>query len=237
MSPLVGPVPVAGLVRWSSVDWPGKNVATVFLQGCPWQCVYCHNPSLINPRKPAEMWWTAVMAFLRRRQGLLDGVVFSGGEPTLSEGLPEAIAEVKKLGFAVGLHTAGSLPTRFARVLPQVDWVGLDIKAMPEDYPQVVRRPGTEKAWRSLDILLASNVDYEIRTTIYPESPTADRLVEIATTLKEKGVKSFVVQEARSCGTEEGFQADGPGWTETVETLVAEVRTLGFERFEHRRSS
>jgi pyruvate formate lyase activating enzyme len=210
-------------------------VATVFLQGCPWSCDYCHNPTLIDPRTPAEVEWSAVLAFLGRRRGLLDGVVFSGGEPTLAAGLPRAVAEVRDLGLAVGLHTAGAFPHRLAAVLPDLDWVGLDIKACSEDYPAVVGRPGSgERAWRSLDLLLASQADHEVRTTIHPGSPAAERLGEIATRLRSLGVRAFVVQEARAQGTREGFRADAPGWRDRSRAAVEEVRALGFERFELR---
>src|SRR3954447_23836555 len=73
---------VAGLTPLSTCDWPGQLVATVFLQGCPLACTYCHNPALIDPRVPGTLPWTSVTDLLGRRQGLLDGVVFSGGEPT-----------------------------------------------------------------------------------------------------------------------------------------------------------
>lgn len=238
--PLLGPqaaeeVTVAGLVRMSTCDWPGHLVATVFLQGCPWQCTYCHNPDLIDPRLPGVLAWPEVLAFLDRRRGLLDGVVLSGGEPTRSAGLPAAIADVRERGFAVGLHTGGAFPARLAAVLDDVAWVGLDIKAMPEDYPAVVGRPGGgERAWASLDLVLARGVDHEVRTTIHPGSPATRRLVEIATRLRAAGVRSYAVQQARGLGTRSGFIAHTPGWDDEVRVLAEEVRALGFERYDLR---
>jgi pyruvate formate lyase activating enzyme len=222
----------------STCDWPGRLVATVFLQGCPWSCAYCHNPDLIDPRAPGVVGWADVLAFLRRRQGLLDGVVFSGGEPTRSPWLPGALRDVRALGFAVGLHTAGAFPARLGALLaPErlVDWVGLDVKAMPEDYADVTGRPGSgERAWRSLDLVLASGVDHEVRTTIHPGSPAAARLPELAARLRAAGVRTFALQQARQAGTRPGFAAAAPGWDAEVRRLADGVRAEGFERFELR---
>lgn len=233
-------VTVAGLVRMSSVDWPGRLVATVFLQGCPWRCGYCHNPDLIDPRLPGVMGWPEVLEFLGRRRGLLDGVVLTGGEPTRSAGLLAAVRDVRDLGFAVGLHTGGAFPSRVAALLAEdaVDWVGLDIKALPEDYPDVVGRPGSgERAWRTLDVVLASGVEHEVRTTIHPGSPATRRLVELAGRLRDAGVRSYAVQQARARGTRAGFVASVTGWDAQVRALADDVAALGFEHFELRPAS
>ena len=138
--PAAASLRVGGLSPHSSCDWPGQLVATVFAQGCPWACAYCHNPHLLPARGSDEIAWEEVLTFLRTRRGLLDGVVFTGGEPTLQDALPAAIADVRELGFQVGLHTGGQFPTRLARVLPQVDWVGFDVKAPWDDYDRITRR-------------------------------------------------------------------------------------------------
>ena len=219
----------------STCDWPGRLVATVFLQGCPWSCTYCHNQDLLDPRAPGVMAWAEVLTFLDRRAGLLDGVVFSGGEPTRSRGLAAAVDEVRARGFGSGIHTGGAFPNRLAEVLPRLDWVGLDIKALPEDYPQVVGRPGSgQRAWASLDLVLASGVEAEVRTTIHPGSPATERLLDIAGRLRAAGVRSFALQQARPRGTRAGFAASAPGWDEQVRSLAERVRELGFERFELR---
>lgn len=231
-------VTVAGLVRMSTCDWPGRLVATVFLQGCPWRCGYCHNPDLIDPRAPGVLAWSEVLAFLDRRRGLLDGVVFTGGEPTLDAALPAAIADVRARGFAVGLHTGGAYPRRLEALLGHLDWVGLDIKALPEDYPDVVGRHGSgERAWRSLAAVLASGVDHEVRTTVHPGSPAAARLPEIASRLRAAGVRSFALQQARALGTRPGFVADAEGWDAEVRALADAARAAGPDRVILRRAS
>nr|NLD41558.1 anaerobic ribonucleoside-triphosphate reductase activating protein [Actinomycetales bacterium] len=124
---------IAGLVPLSTVDWPGRLSAVVFTQGCPWDCGYCQNAALIDCELPGIVDWAGVVDLLGRRHGLLDAVVFSGGEATRQNSLGPAMAEVREMGFEVALHTAGAYPRRLAEVLPLVDWVGLDIKALPED--------------------------------------------------------------------------------------------------------
>ena len=148
---------IAGLVPMSTVDWPDHLTATVFLQGCPWNCFYCHNQALIPVRVPGLVAWQEVRDLLARRRRLLDGVVFTGGEALRQDALADAAAEVRRAGFAVGLHTAGAYPRRLADVLAAglVDWVGLDVKALPDSYPQVVgRQRAGERAWECLRILI-----------------------------------------------------------------------------------
>ena len=225
---------VAGMTRLSTVDWPGRLVATVFLQGCPWDCVYCHNAELIPPRTPGTIAWAEVVAFLARRGGLLDGVVLSGGEATRQRPLGAAVAEVRALGLAVGLHTAGAYPDRLAAVLPLVDWVGLDVKALPEDYPDLVGRAGSGAlAWRSLGLVLAAGVDHEVRTTIHPGSPATDHAVEIARRCRDRGVRAFALQQARETGARP-FPVRAPGWDDRAAALAEQIGGLGFEDFTYR---
>ena len=193
--------PVAGLVRLSTVDWPGRLAAVVFLQGCPWRCTYCHNPDLIDARRPGATPWRDVLTFLDRRRGLLDGVVFSGGEPTLQPALGRAVDDVRDRGFGVGLHTGGAWPGRLAALLPRLDWVGLDVKHLPERYADITGAgPSGHAAWASLEALLASGVDHEVRTTVDPTVHTRDDVLALAARLREQGVRRHVLQEARADG-------------------------------------
>jgi len=192
---------VGGLTPLSTTDWPGMLAAGVFCQGCPWRCGYCHNPDLIPPRSDREIPWDEVMAFLLRRRGLLDGVVFSGGEPTLQRGLPEAMREVRALGFGVGLHSGGAYPDKLAAVLPLVDWVGLDVKAPFADYPRITGTPGSgDPARESLECVLAAGVAHEIRTTVHPALLTDADVENLARELSARGVKRHVLQPFRSQG-------------------------------------
>lgn len=199
---------IAGLTALSTCDWPGKLAATVFLQGCPLACTYCHNPALRDPRAPGAVGWHEVRDLLARRRGLLDGVVFSGGEPTRQRGLAAAMREVRAAGFGVGLHTAGVYPHRFAAVLPLCDWVGLDIKAPEHLYEAVTGRPaGAAKAFECLQVALASRVDLQVRTTVDPTVMRPHDVARLTDALHARGVREHVLQEVRTQGTTPQFAA------------------------------
>lgn len=156
---------VGGLTPLSASDYPDRLAAVVFCQGCAWRCTYCHNPHLLPRRGKAELPWPEVLAFLGRRRGLLDAVVFSGGEPTLQPSLKEAMESVKSMGYLIGLHTAGIAPRALARVLPLVDWVALDLKAAWEDHAKVTGVAGSgERAKQSMETILRSGVASEFHT-------------------------------------------------------------------------
>jgi pyruvate formate lyase activating enzyme len=156
---------VGGLTRLSSCDYPGKLAAVVYCQGCAWRCAYCYNPELQPARGAFESPWPEVTAFLEKRRGLLDAVVFSGGEPTQQPGLAAAMREVKAMGFLVGLHTAGVVPRRLAEVLPLVDWVAMDAKAAFDDHERVTRVAGSGvRARLSVELIRASGVARELHT-------------------------------------------------------------------------
>ena len=182
----------------------------VYCQGCPWRCRYCHNPHLLPGRAAGRIAWSDVLAFLRRRRGLLDAVVFSGGEPTAQPGLARAMREAKALGYRIGLHSAGIYPRRFAEVLPLVDWVGFDAKA-PFDaaYERItgVRASGTA-ALESARALLASGVDCEFRTTWHAGFLSPAELERLTRMLVELGVRRYALQEVRASGGV-AFRPDG----------------------------
>lgn len=141
------------------------------------------------------------MSFLRRRQGLLDAVVFSGGEPTLQNSIQSAIGEVRDLGFKIGLHTGGTYPSRLKELLPLLDWVGMDIKASSADYDRVTATPGSgTKAWESASLLLEGGIPHEFRTTVHPLYHTPDSLLRLAEALRGLGAKHYVLQEFRPQG-------------------------------------
>jgi anaerobic ribonucleoside-triphosphate reductase activating protein len=173
----------------------------VFVPGCPWRCGYCHNPHLQPRRAPAQEDWRQVRSFLERRAGLLDAVVFSGGEPTVDRALPGAMREARELGFAVGLHTAGAYPARLEAVLPLVDWVGMDVKADFASYDRVTRAHGSAAAaTASVGLLLASGVDYELRTTYHPSLIGDAQLLALADALAGMGAKRYALQAFRAQG-------------------------------------
>lgn len=222
---------IGGLTPLSTSDWPGMLAAVVFCQGCPWRCGYCHNPDLITPRSDSEIPWAEVLAFLRRRQGLLDGVVFSGGEPTLQAGLVDAMREVRTLGFKIGLHTGGAYPQHLAAVLPLVDWVGLDVKAGFADYARITGVPGSgERALAGLQQVLESGVAYEVRTTVHPTLLNDGAVTDLARDLAARGVKHYVIQAFRSQGCQDDFLNQHATRTQPLPAVCAAVADL-FEDF------
>jgi pyruvate formate lyase activating enzyme len=162
---------------------------------------------LIDPRVPGAVAWQDVMALLDKRIGLLDGVVFSGGEPTRQD-LRAAIVQVRDLGFGVGLHTMGAYPRRLAELLPLVDWVGFDVKATPSEAPALVRAPGAARAMRaSLDLLLASGVDYQVRTTWGPGTIARGQAEAAQAWARSRGAVGPVLQDVRPNGARPEFAA------------------------------
>lgn len=192
-------ITLGGLTPLTTIDLPGCLSAVVYCQGCPWRCPYCHNPQLLPARGTGALGWQELMAFLERRRGLLDGVVFSGGEPTLQRGLADALRQVRALGFRTGLHTAGPYPRRLARALSWLDWVGMDIKAPFGDYEGVTGVPGSgDRARQSARLIVNSGVSYEFRTTVDGPLLEPGRLARLARELEALGARHYVLQECRS---------------------------------------
>lgn len=251
---------IAGMTPFSTVDWPGKLAAVVFLQGCPWNCGYCQNFAIIDPKAPAQVPESALWELVERRAGLLDGVVFSGGEPTRQPALVEAARQAKTLGFQVGLHTGGAYPRRLEALLEEhlVDWIGLDIKALPENYPRVVglalpnqpkNRAGCN-AWESLDMVVAAHrdgilPDYEVRITVSPGQNPDDTnpktVVPLAEALRSKGVQTLAMQQARPDGTRTEYAQihrlpENQNFAQQLAAAARSVKTLGFQSFTYRGS-
>ncbi len=191
---------VGGFEPLTTIDYPGELACVVFTQGCPWRCRYCHNHELIAPTQPTQFDWAQILDFLQRRKGLLDAVVFSGGEPLLQTHLLEAIDQVKALGYKVGLHTGGAYPKRFQRCLALVDWVGFDVKHLPEHYLEVTQTPGSAaKAWRSLELLLDSGVAHQLRLTRHPALMSEAQLTQLQNIIRHNYHSELVVQ---TCNTD-----------------------------------
>lgn len=192
---------VGGLTPLSATDYPDHLSAVVFCQGCPWRCGYCHNPHLLPAKGSGRVAWNDVLSFLDRRRGLLDAVVFSGGEPLAQSGLADAMHAARRMGFKIGLHTGGAYPKRFAEVLPLVDWVGFDIKTRFVEYRRIttVRLSG-DRALASAMLLLGSGVAHEFRTTVHPLQHDLPGLQRLAKDLGKLGVRNYVLQDFRADG-------------------------------------
>ena len=163
---------IAGLQKMTLLDYPGKVACTVFLQGCNFRCPFCHNRDLLDTA-PETIALAQLLAFLQKRQGLLDAVCISGGEPTIHTDLEELVRNIKALGYAVKLDTNGTRPEVLKRLVNQglLDYVAMDVKNSPARYGitvglDAVNLPAVEE---SLAFLLSDKVDYELRTTVADE--------------------------------------------------------------------
>lgn len=195
-------LPVGGVTPFTTIDFPGRMAAVLYTQGCEWRCRYCHNPHLWSfDRQKTGIPFARILEFLETRKGLLDGVVFCGGEPTAHEGLVSAMRAVKAMGFQAALHTTGMYPDRFDAVLPLCDWVGMDVKAPFGEYEAVTRAAGSGVGpQESLRRLLQSGIDYEVRTTVHPDLLSEDQISEIAEDLRAMGVRRYALQLFRPGG-------------------------------------
>ena len=181
---------IGGLQKTSLLDFPDKISAIVFTAGCNFRCGYCHNPELINSIAPVQ----DVFEFLNSRVGKLDGVVISGGEPCLQKDLPEFIKKIKELGFAIKLDTNGSFPDVLEKVLPDLDYVAMDIKSPLEKYSQITcRHIDVDKISKSIDMIMKSGIDYEFRTTVVASQLSEDDFEKIGILLK--GAKKYYLQK------------------------------------------
>ncbi|WP_028456529.1 anaerobic ribonucleoside-triphosphate reductase activating protein [Chitinilyticum litopenaei] len=231
------PPRLGGLIPFSSCDWPGQLAAVVFIAGCPWRCRYCHNPHLQSREEQGGIPpWPDLLAWLATRRGLLDGVVFSGGEALIEPRLPEMIAAVKALGFAVALHTGGGYPARLKACLPMLDWVGFDVKALFADYAKVTGVAGSGAAARqSLSLLLDSGVAFECRTTIHAGLLSDADLLALSTELAALGVQDYALQHFRPHGCHDAALCSQPHSADyplpsTVQQVESRFRTFALRQ-------
>lgn len=221
---------VGGLTPLSTTDWPGMLAATVFCQGCAWACPYCHNAGL-RLFGTGERPWAQVLAWLETRQGLLEAVVFSGGEPLLQPGLGKAMRQVRALGFKIGLHTSGMDPQALAHVLPLCNWVGLDLKAPRAAYGRITGVAGSAAAaWESLDLVRQSGAAFELRTTWHPALLSEAELLELGRELSGFGGIEWTLQGFQPEGcADAGLAASGRAYVPVAltEALRAELGSRG----------
>ena len=159
---------IGGLQKTSLIDFPGKVSCVCFVSGCNFRCPYCHNPDLVNHPGKAFLDENSFFAFIRERQGFLDGVVLSGGEPTLQNDLPVFLSRIKREGYAVKLDTNGSHPRMIQELVARrlVDYIAMDIKTDPSLYPLYMQREiDPDNIRSSIRLIMASDIPYEFRTT------------------------------------------------------------------------
>lgn len=187
---------LAGLQKTTFIDFPEKIACIVFTQGCNFRCGYCHNPELFENKEPV-LSVPAFFEFLNKRKGKLDGVVITGGEPTLhGKDLIEFIKEVKSLGFLVKLDTNGTHPDVLQELLNEnlLDYIAMDIKAPLAKYKTITQTDiDTKIIKKSIDMIMNSGVDYEFRTTIVKSQLSVEDLRQIGELIQ--GAKRYYMQK------------------------------------------
>ncbi len=191
---------IGGLQKLTLLDYPGKVACTVFTAGCNMKCPFCHNRDLVFvPEDMIRVDPEEILSFLKKRQGILEGVAITGGEPLMQPGLFEFLRRVKELGYPVKLDTNGLFPKRLGEAIEEglVDYVAMDIKNRPGKYALTAGlsndREVLEVIKRSIDILMNGPIEYEFRTTVVKEFHTARDLVSAAEMIK--GAKRYYLQQ------------------------------------------
>lgn len=185
----------AGLQKTSLIDFPGRVSCVIFLTGCNFRCPYCHNPELARGQYPERISMTTLMDFLDRRRSLLDGVVITGGEPTLQPDLAALCRAVRELGLAVKLDTNGSRPEELKVLLRAglLDYIAMDLKTAPDSYgPPLCAENEGPAVLESIRTIMTSGVDHEYRTTCV--SPFVDSMSIRSMASAIKGARRFVLQ-------------------------------------------
>ena len=190
-------ITIGGVEPFTTVDFPGRLAAVLFCLGCPLRCPYCHNKELQDFNAKSFISWETFIEFLENRKKLLDGIVFSGGEPLAQVDLYESMKTVKDMGFEIGLHTSGVNAERLKQILPLLTWVGFDVKTVFDAYEERIPHSHAATVEKCLDMLIAANIELEARTTLDPRVISKDELRTLAHTLAEKGVETYAIQEYR----------------------------------------
>ena len=194
---------LAGLQKLTLLDFPGHVACTVFTAGCNLRCPFCHNSELVLPeRKPELMDEEDFFSFLKKRQGILEGVCVTGGEPLIQKDIAPFLARIKDLGYAVKLDTNGCFPQILRALVEQglVDFVAMDIKNSPARYAKTAGIPALDltAVQESVAYLMSGAVDYEFRTTVAAQLHDEESFEDIARWIA--GAKRYALQEFKDSG-------------------------------------
>jgi pyruvate formate lyase activating enzyme len=188
---------IHGLQKMTLLDYPGRVACTVFFGGCNMRCPFCHNAELLDGTAPAVMEEEELLAFLRKRKGLLDGVAITGGEPLLQKDLPEFAAKIRELGYPVKLDTNGTYPDRLNRMISEglVQYVAMDIKNSMDRYAETAGLQEMDLApvRESVSLLMEGKAEYEFRTTAVAEFHDDRSFREIGKWIR--GAKRYYLQK------------------------------------------
>ena len=194
----------AGLQKLTLLDYPGKVACTLFTRGCNFRCPFCHNASLVVRADEQQTYGNdEILAFLKKRRGILDGVAITGGEPTLMSGLYDFIRKVKEINYSVKLDTNGTRPDILKRLVNDglVDYVAMDIKNSPEKYAYTCGLSNDydlTKIEESKNFLMEGKVDFEFRTTVAKPFHSEEDFYKIGEWLR--GSEKYFLQQFKDSG-------------------------------------
>jgi pyruvate formate lyase activating enzyme len=191
---------IGGLAKNSLIDFPGKLSSVIFFSGCNFDCPYCHNPDLVSgcSPNPGVINFYEVCRFLETRQDFLDGVVISGGEPTLQTDIIEVCAQIKNLGYPIKLDTNGSRPGVLRHLIDEglVDYIAMDLKTDPYLYTTYIKpNCDPDPIFLSIQIIMNAGIDYEFRTTCVKPIVTRQTVERICRRIQ--GAHLYVLQHFR----------------------------------------
>ncbi|MBR0040533.1 MAG: anaerobic ribonucleoside-triphosphate reductase activating protein [Oscillospiraceae bacterium] len=220
---------IAGLQKLTLLDYPGRVACTVFTPGCNFRCPFCHNAPLVLPeRLGCDTTEEEVLAFLKKRVGILDGVAITGGEPLLHKDIGAFLEKVRALGFKIKLDTNGSFPDRLIGLVRGglVDRVAMDVKNAPALYGKTVGVENFDLApvERSKDFLLSGAVEYEFRTTVVRGLHTAESLIEAARWIE--GAREYYLQQFKDSGDVIALEGLGAFDEKEMHALADAVRPI-----------
>jgi len=192
---------IGGLQKSSLIDYPGRLSSVIFCAGCNFDCPYCHNPDLVREPSncPNNLNTGIVYGFLDQRRGFLDGVVISGGEPTLQPDLADLCRKIKDLGFSLKLDTNGSRPKVLQNLIDKglVDYIAMDLKTDPVLYRSFIKPDfRSDPIVASVELIMASGIDYEFRTTCVKPIVTRRTIENILQLIQ--GARLYVLQRFRN---------------------------------------
>ena len=175
---------IVGIQKLTLLDYPGKVACTIFLNGCNFRCPFCHNAELLSPDIEPVMTFDELLAFLKKRRGVLDGVCITGGEPTIHPELPMLLRSIRELGYRIKLDTNGYRPKILKAILEEglVDYVAMDLKNSPAGYGEAagIPEPDLGRVGESILALMDSGVDFELRTTVVSPIHSTDSIRDMA---------------------------------------------------------
>ena len=187
---------IKGFQKLTLLDYPGKTACTVFTGGCNYRCPFCHNAGLVTKLDTEIISEGEVLSHLKKRQGILDGVAISGGEPLLQGDIEEFLQKIKELGYSIKLDTNGSFPDKLQSIIDRglCDYVAMDIKNSKERYNETIGIDNFDISLmeKSVEILRGSDVDFEFRTTVTKNFHTMEDIEKIGEWIK--GTEKYYLQ-------------------------------------------